>query len=100
MNIPDEVIYGALGALYLTHSAFQKRQFTKLEKSAKECEVDRKVLRDKQELHLIRTGKLEAVFNLLATPCKTPGCERNDIIDEATSLQNVTPAQPVRRVDM
>ena len=97
MNIPDEVIYGAIGALYLGHAAFQKRQFKRLEKSADACEEHRTELQEEAVDHAKRIGCLEQTVNMLAAPCPTTGCQRNDIIDEATSLQRVRPAIPTNR---
>ena len=94
MNIPDEAIYAAIGVLYVTHSAFQKRQFKKLEKSAEECEEDRGELRNGAIDHMLRTERLESTVKILATPCTTPNCQRNDIIDKATSRQGIKPSFP------
>jgi hypothetical protein len=96
MNIPDEVVYGAIGALYVAHATFQKRQFKRLEASADECEEDRAELRDIAFDQGKKISSLDTAVKLLATPCTTPGCQRNNLIDEATGLQGVTPAKPRR----
>ncbi len=97
MNIPDQVVYGAIGALYLAHATFQKRQFKRLEESADLCEEDRADLRDIAFNQGKKIGSLQTAVNLLATPCTTPNCQRNDLIDEATTLQDVRPALPRRK---
>jgi hypothetical protein len=96
-----EILYGVIAFLYLGHAAFQKRQFKKLEESADECIKDRELIRKDASDERVRVGKaigsLEKAVQILSTPCKTLGCERNDIITEATSLQPSRPARTMRR---